>query len=150
MWHVMSLNPRVIEKLHILSKYYHGACSETEYVRQEEKHIWLFETGTSPQFLCMVASREKLTGRRHWLRKNIHALCSVCLGCPLVVLRVSAGRFMSHFVSCTVTHGCVLCSHGAQLQGCTCRDGDAALEGWAVGSATIIINSANYPRDFLT
>jgi hypothetical protein len=35
----MSLNPKIIENLHILSKYYHGACSETEYVRQEEKHI---------------------------------------------------------------------------------------------------------------
>jgi hypothetical protein len=46
--------------------------------------------------------------------------------------------------SCTVIHSCVLCCHRAQLQGelvlrCVSGDdGDAALEGWAVVSASTI------------
>jgi hypothetical protein len=46
-----------------------------------------------------------------------------------------------HCVSCTVIHSCVLCGHRAQLQrelilGRVSGDGDAALEGWAVVSAS--------------
>jgi hypothetical protein len=42
-----------------------------------------------------------------------------------------------------VIRGCVLCGHRAQKQGevvlgCVSEDGDAALEGWAVVSITII------------
>lgn len=48
-----------------------------------------------------------------------------------------------HCVSCTVICGCVLSGHRVQLQeelvlGCVSGDGDAALEGWVVASATSI------------
>jgi hypothetical protein len=61
-----------------------------------------------------------------------------------------SGRFLSgfsltlhHCAFCTVIYGCVLCGHRAQLYGelllgHVSGDGDVALEGWAVVSASTI------------
>jgi hypothetical protein len=66
---------------------------------------------------------------------------------PLVFIGDPSGMFVSGLtlkfsLSCTVIPGCVLCGHRAKLQvklvlGLVSGDGDAALEGWAVVSASI-------------
>jgi hypothetical protein len=119
-----------------------------EYIRQEEKCIWCSETGTSPQMLCMVASGEKLAGGRHSLTTEHSViwelllqglvLNSVCSFCPLMVLRVPAGRFVSgltlRFLHCVLNSNIGLCPLWPQTSTAGTTYSWTCLSRWRCGS----------------
>jgi hypothetical protein len=116
--------------------------------QQEEKPIWCSETGASPQMLCMIASGEKLAGKRHSLTTEYSciwehllqrlALNSACPLPPLVVLNVPAEKFVSgltlRFLHCALNSNTVLCPLWSQTSPAGTTDPWTCLWRWRCGS----------------